>query len=226
MGRVEAGTVPDAMARPFRQIFPVEMGFRPRSGLRGALGLSHDPVEHFCCQHARVGIVTRAMIARDERERSGIVPCAVTECVVSSFHAQRCADAVMGDLPERENDFQFWHGLNLRAEKLATCSDLHRQRLVSGRHAAHGVGDRAVDQLDAVVCALSVCAPCKAVGEKRCVEKVTGVVARKGSTGPVGAMQSRRKPDNQQSGRWVAEARNRIIEIFGVGVPVLTPEIL
>ena len=76
--------------------------------------------------------------------------------------------------------------------------DLGRGRLVLGRHAAHGVGDHAVDQLEAVVGSCLVAAARKAEGEQCLVQQVARVVAGERAAGAIGALQARRQPHDQQ----------------------------
>ena len=75
----------------------------------------------------------------------------------------------------------------------------------------HGIGDPAVDQLQAVVGTRLIGALGKAVFEQRGVEQVAGIVAGEGTAGAVGALHPRRETDDQQARLDVAERRNRSV---------------
>ena len=87
-----------------------------------------------------------------------------------------------------------------------------RRRLVLRRHAAHRIGDAAVDQLKSVVGMRAVLAAREAVARQRLVEQLAGVVAGERPAGAVGALQAGRQTDDQQARIERAERGDRRVE--------------
>ncbi|MGY4294467.1 hypothetical protein ACVWXN_002562 [Bradyrhizobium sp. i1.4.4] len=110
---------------------------------------------------------------------------------------------------ERDDRAQLRHRRQGSPEKLAAGVDLDRQRLVLWRNAMHGIGDPAVDQLQAVVGPRLIGALGEAVFEQRGVEQVAGIVAGEGAAGAVGALHAWCKADDQQARLDVAEGGDR-----------------
>ena len=73
----------------------------------------------------------------------------------------------------------------------------------------HGIGDPAVDQLQAVVGPRLIGALGEAVFEQRGVEQVAGIVAGEGTAGAVGALHARREANDQETRLDVTEGRDR-----------------
>ena len=71
-------------------------------------------------------------------------------------------------------------------------------RLVRRRHAAHGIGDHAIDKLSASRRAWIVPPARQPDLQQRAVEQLAGIVAEEGPAGAVGALQSGREPDDEQ----------------------------
>jgi len=83
-----------------------------RQGLvRELLCASEERFEHFRSEAARLRVVTRAMIAGDQR-RALEQSCfsAVGELGVGWFHPVRAQDTFVSDGAERENHFELWQG--------------------------------------------------------------------------------------------------------------------
>src|SRR5262245_60349662 len=113
----------------------------------------------------------------------------------------------MRDAAEDNNGTEFFHLSQGRRQEVAAGPYFLRRRLVLRWHAAHGVGDATIDQFQSVVGVRAVAALRKAKFTEGLVEQHTGVIAREGSPGAVGALQSRREPDNQHAGIERAERR-------------------
>src|SRR6476661_8217374 len=56
--------------------------------------------------------------------------------------------------------------------------------------------------------------------EQSAVEQLAGIVTEEGTPGAIGALQSRREPDDQEPRAVGAEGRNRAVEPVGMGGPV------
>ena len=84
-------------------------------------------------------------------------------------------------------------------QEIAAGVDLVRRRLVLGRHAAHRIGDAAIDQFEAVIGARGISAAGEAEIDQRRVEQVAGIVAGERPAGAVGAAQAGRQADDQEA---------------------------
>src|SRR5262244_566565 len=82
------------------------------------------------------------------------------------------------------------------------------------RHAAHRIGDAAVDQGEPVVGMRVVVAVGKMVALERVVEQHAGIVAGERPAGAVGALHPRREADDQKARVDRAERGNRRVEPF------------
>ncbi len=126
-------------------------------GLSGAAEVSahlgEHGAEHLRRQPAGVRVEPRAVIAVEQR-RALASSCigAMAEGAARRLRAEREQRGVVGDLAERHDGLR---GVGISAivagEEAAAGADLRRRRLVLRRHAAHGVGDAGVDQLEPVV---------------------------------------------------------------------------
>ncbi len=123
----------------------------------------------------------------------------------------------MGHRAEREDDAQIGHRGDLGREIGPAGGDLRRLGLVLRRHAAHGVGDPAVDEAQPVIRARRRSCPrrSRSVMQRR-VEQVAGIVAGERPAGAVGAAQARREPDDQQPRRERPEGRHRRVVPVGM----------
>src|ERR1700730_6510450 len=77
--------------------------------------------------------------------------------------------------------------------------DLLRRRLVLRRHAAHRIGDAAVDQLEAVTGAGVILAAGEPELEQRCIEQIAGIIAGDRPAGAIGAAQSRCEANDEEA---------------------------
>ena len=113
---------------------------------------------------------------------------------------------------------QFRHFGDRGFEEIAAGCDLRRRRLVFRRHAAHGIGDPAIDQFKSVVGARRILAARKPVMPKRLVQQIAGLIAGERPAGAVGALQPRRETDDQQPRVERTEGGHRRVEpgrLFG-----------
>src|SRR5215472_9630014 len=118
----------------------------------------------------------------------------------------------MRDTTKRDDRAQPRHGLDGRSKVGPAATDLCGQRLVLWRNASHRIADQAIDQLQAVVGPGLVVALGKAVFEQRRIKEIAGVVAGERPSCPVGALQSRSKPDDQHLTAVIAEGGDRRVE--------------
>ena len=91
-----------------------------------------------------------------------------------------------------------------------------RRRQVGRRHAAHRVGDAAIDQHQAVVGIRQVATLRQAEMQQGPVQQIAGEIAGERPAGPVGAAHARCQPDDQQSRIEPAETRHRCVEPVGM----------
>src|SRR5258708_29742147 len=156
------------------------------------------------------------MIAREDRQRTGLVPCAMGEGVILLLEREGRDDAVMGDSAEREDGTQIRHDGDFGDKELAAGTDLDGQWLVLRRHAADRIGDARPDKLKSVI-GLSLIGPSRqTVALQRTVEQVTCIIAGEGTAGAVGAFQSWRQPNDEERRIQRAETRDRIVEEAGM----------
>ena len=104
----------------------------------------------------------------------------------------------MGDTAKRQDRAQFRQRGNPRLQKLPAMSHLARGRPVGRRHAAHGIGDHAVDKLQGIWRGGVVMPSRKPDLEQGAVEQLTGIVSEEGAPGAIGTLQSRREPDDEE----------------------------
>ena len=160
---------------------------------------SKHRAKHLRRQHAGVGVVARAVIAREQRERADRSAAAMLEGRRRALGAERLHRRLMGDAAERHDDAQLLHFRDGGDEKFAAGVDLRRCRLVLRRHAAHAVGDAGVNQLKRVVGARLEGAAGETVFLHGGVEQIAGEVAGERPSGAVGAAQARGEADDQQA---------------------------
>jgi len=99
--------------------------------------------------------------------------------------AERPNGAVMGDLTQRHNRCQLRQRLDPVFQKLATCVDLWPNRFVLWGHAAHGVGDHAIFQLQSVVCCGAELSGREAVFYQGAVQQIPGKIPGEGTACPI-----------------------------------------
>ena len=164
------------------------------------------------------------MIAVVEGEpRSNCVNGTMGKRKSGAAQAQRREHAVMGDTTESHDRPQSWHGGDRGDQELSARIDLRRQRFVFRWHAAHGIGNRGIDERQTVVGSCPVSPRCETEFYEGSVKKVTGEVAGKGAAGLIGATQTRRKTNDQEARASRAKGRNRSIMPRGLGCsPFLT----
>jgi hypothetical protein len=105
-------------------------------------------LEHGGGQPPRIRVLPRAVITIAEDEPGGErVTRAVGEGVSASLELEGVEDAVMGDAADCKQGSEMGEGRYPRDKELPAGRNLFRRRLVLRRHAAHGVGDHAIDEL-------------------------------------------------------------------------------
>src|ERR1700722_14030145 len=130
----------------------------------------------------------------------------------------------MRDPSERDHDLEARHRRDRRREIAAAGGDFLWAGLVLRRNAAHGVEDRAVDQLKAVIRPAIVHPRGEAELDEGRIKELACVVAGERTPGPGGPAQSRRQADDRNASVRFAKARNRRVPPVRVGGPVRRPE--
>src|SRR5262249_17903625 len=92
------------------------------------------------------------------------------------------------------------------------------------RHAAHGVGDPAIDQFESVIGAGGIVAAGEAELGKRRVEQISSIIPGKRPPGAVCAAKSRCEADNQEPGVAGTEGIDGSIEPAGLAPPPRVPK--
>ena len=140
-------------------------------------------------QHARVGVVARAMIAVEQARPHCLQSVArpMREGKVGRSRPERAQHRVVRHSSEREHDLEIGERVDRLRQIGATGRDLLRRRLVLRRGAADSVDDGAIDEFKAVVGPPAVDARGEAEPNERFVEEVAGVVAGE-RDGPFGSL--------------------------------------
>src|SRR5487761_1555884 len=152
------------------------------------------------------------MIAVEQLYRADSMHAAVAERKLGTPGAAGRKKCFMSDAAERKHHNELRHSLDGRGKKGAAIGDLSRCRFVFRRHAAHRVGDAAIDQREAVVRPRAIVAFGQAELVQRPVEEFAGIVAGEWPSGSVGAAQARRESDNKKSGIPRTERWYRCVE--------------
>src|SRR5260370_479375 len=160
-----------------------------------------DLAEHVRGQHARVGVVRRAVIAVEQREPVGRVLCAVAERQGGKGAAERRHGTVVGDASQENERGQVGHFRDRCLEEIAALLDLFAGRLVLRRDAAHRVGEGRREGGRAVTRERGSFARRKAEAREGGVQQIARIVAGERATGAVRALQTRCKTDDQQTRR-------------------------
>ena len=171
-----------------------------------------DVTKHFRRQHAGIRVVARAVITAEQRHWPELVPAAVPEGDVGQFGAERAHSALVRDSAEHNDGPQFFHFGDRWRQKIAAGSYFFRGRLVLGRHAAHRIGDPAVDQFKSIVGMCAVFTARKAELAECLVKENAGIVAGERTAGPIGALQAGCEAHDQQTRIEAAERGDRRVE--------------
>src|SRR5690348_14239141 len=110
--------------------------------------LRKNSAKHVRREHTGIRIVAGAMVAAEQRQRTDLVPTTMLEGRVGQFAAERADSGLMRNAPERDDDAQLFHLTDRRSQEIAAGPYFFRCRLVFWRHAAHGIGDPTIDQLE------------------------------------------------------------------------------
>ena len=122
----------------------------------------------------------------------------------------------MCDLAERDDRVHARHRRDLRHEEIPAGADFFRRRLVFRRHAANGIDDAGIDELEAIVGSRRVKPARKTEVGERLIEKIAGIVAGEGPAGAVGAAQARRQSNDEKPRLARPERGNRCVEPAGL----------
>jgi len=137
------------------------------------------------------------VIAAEQRNRAELVSATVPERDIRQFASERAHDALMCYAAEGNYGLQLFHLAHCRYKKITTGFYFFRRWFVFWRHAAHRVGDPAVDQLKSIVGMRTVVTARKAELDERVVKQHAGMVARERTAGSIGALQAGREADDQ-----------------------------
>jgi hypothetical protein len=116
--------------------------------------IGKDRVEHLRCQAAGVGVVARAMIARENRTPVDFAFRPMTKRMADTFAAERATVLSCEILPSVTIAPRLsCIGFHCRVQELAAGVDFGTHRLVLRRHAPHGIGDCGALESQAVIAA-------------------------------------------------------------------------
>jgi len=121
------------------------------SGVEIAAHGCKDLPEHFGGEHAGVRVVSRTMVAAEQRNWAELVPPAVYKRKRGQSAAERTHCAFVRDAAESNDCAQPFHLADRRRQKVTAGFYLFRRRLVLGRYAAHRICDAAIDKLEPVI---------------------------------------------------------------------------
>src|SRR4029077_18134837 len=138
-------------------------------------------------------------ITAEQRHWPELMPAAVPKGDVGQFGAERAHSALMCNMSDYNDGTQIFYLGDRWRQKIAAGSYFFRSRLVFGRHAAHRIGDPAVDQFKSIVGMCAVFTARKAELVKRLVKQDAGIVAGERTASPIGALQAGREPYDQQA---------------------------
>src|SRR5690554_1550200 len=127
----------------------------------------------------------------------------------------------MRDAAKGEDDPKVAHCSQFLLEKRPAGRDLATDRLVLRWHAAHRVGDAAVDKPYPIIAGATVTAFRPAFLQERRIKQVACVVAGKGTTRLVRAVKLGRQPQDQQPGLQRPKGWHRRIVIAPKALSVL-----
>jgi hypothetical protein len=164
-------------------------------------------------QNAGIGVVAGAMIAVDKCDPSGLRKRAICGSLAGSqrmfgamgegkrpwLKAEGAKDGVVGNPTKRDDHVKLWQSRNRCHKKSPAAIDFRWQRLVLRRHAAHGIGDQAGSEAQAIAGRSPISASGKAKFEQRLIEKLAREIAGKGTTGAIRASQAGRKANDQET---------------------------
>lgn len=117
----------------------------------------------------------------------------------------------MRNTSERDEGREARHGAERLREKRAALIDLVGGRLVLRWHTAHGIGDGAFCEGQAVLRLRGIGSLCETETSERLIKEIAGVIAGEGTPGPVRAAHTRCETDNQEAAERVPECWNRRI---------------
>jgi hypothetical protein len=157
------------------------------AGIEMRAHLGEHVAEHLRREHAGVRIVARAMIAIEQHDLAHRPHAAMAEWMIGAPRRARPHHCLVRDPAERDDRAKLRHFRDGFAEEITAGGDFFRCWLVLGRHAANGVGDAAIDQGKAVIGPRLIGALCKTKVRQRLVEKIAGIISRKGPPGAIGA---------------------------------------
>jgi len=120
-------------------------------------------------------------------------------------------NGLMGDFAKRGNHLKFPQGQDRCGEKGAAIVNFGWCGLVLRRHTAHGIGDHARHEAQAVAARRLVSAGGEAIIDQSLVKKLAGEIASEGPAGAVCAAEAGRQANDEELGVARAERRNRRI---------------
>ena len=104
----------------------------------------------------------------------------------------------MRDAADREQRFQLWQCRHAPDQKLPAIGNFTGDGLVRWRHAAHRVGDHAIDEFERLGRGDVMLASRQTHFQQRAIEQLPGMVAEKRTPGAIGAFETRREAHDQQ----------------------------
>src|SRR3982074_3240792 len=183
-----------------------------------------DILKHLWRQHARVGVVARAVIADEEAQLSDLVRRPVAERRGGAAVVERGHRALMGNPPERDDGAKISHLGDGGFEKSAAGLDLGRSGLVLRWHAPHRVGDPRIDKGQAIIRSRFIAAASKLEMLERFVEEIAGVIAGEWSTCAVRALEAGSQAHDQKPRITSTERSYRRVEPVGLAATPIFSE--
>jgi hypothetical protein len=175
----------------------------------GADGVE-DGVEGRLGQPPGLRVVAAAVIAvvEDAPVRQHMAG-AMGELAGAALQSQCLQHGVVRHQAEREDDARLGRRRQLVRQETVAGLDFTRFRLVLRRHALHGVGDAAVDQLQAVIRRHGLRPAGEAEAMQGGIQQDAGVVAGERPSAAVGAVIAGREADDEQRRLGIAEGLHR-----------------
>ena len=137
-------------------------------------------------------------VEQDEPPRKGVAR-PVSEGKGASFQLKRIEDRVVGDAADGKERDEIGQRPDAGKKKRAAGRNFLRRRLVLRRHAAHGIGDHAIDELKRLGRALLMAPARQTRFEQSGIKQLSGKIAEEGAPGAVCAFKPGREPNDEET---------------------------
>ena len=133
------------------------------------------------------------------------------ECNPPWPQAKGTNNRLMRHAAERDDRAKTGHGRDRCRQKWTAVGDFGWRRFVLRRHATHRIGDRAGDELQAIIAAGAIGAGGKTIFDQRLIKKLAGEIAGKWPPRAIRAAQAGRETDDKEMRIKGPKHRNRRI---------------